>query len=204
MPSRGSTSVADQGAALQATLLAPTERKPDAAAEVAVTDAPSPVHVAAYDATATPTPPATAAPSAQSKSAPSPGVGTGDLRIDAAVLADRNRLGDVLSRQMTEFPIEVDSPAGLDGTIRARYPRTALAERREDSVAVWIVVDENGIADEIIVLDGSEDFAEAVVAAVREAHFVPAKNNLKPIRYPISLEFRFVLGAKADAGAVAR
>ena len=42
-----------------------------------------------------------------------------------------------------------------------------------------------------------------MLAAIRAARFQPAQNNLKPIRYPISLEFQFRTGAGETAGAAA-
>ena len=49
----------------------------------------------------------------------------------------------------------------------------------------------------------TEEFASEVLAAIRAARFLPAQDNLKPIRYPIALEFRFRTGAGATAGAAA-
>ena len=201
LPRRGSATTADQGPPLQATLVAPPTPPSEPEAEVAVADVSSPIQLAAQEAVAPPLPPAAVDQRPQSSSAAVVGVGAGDVRIDGALLVDRNRMGEVWTRQMTEFPIEVDYPARLDEKILARYPPAALAAGREDSVAVWIVVDANGAADEVVVLDGSEEFANAVVAAVKQARFLPAQNNLLPIRFPISLEFRFVIGPQAVAGA---
>jgi len=64
-------------------------------------------------------------------------------------------------------------------------------------------VDAQGIPEEVLVTDGQEEFADAVIAAVRAARFVPAQNNLLPIRFPLALEFRFVIGTR-DASAVTR
>ena len=58
-------------------------------------------------------------------------------------------------------------------------------------MAVWVIVDASGNVDEIHVAEGSEEFATEVVAAVRAAHFLPAEDNLKPIRFPIALQFDF-------------
>lgn len=203
LPRRGSSAADDQGPPLQATLVTPPAQPAELKTDVAVADVPSPIQLAAQEAVATPLPPATVDQRPQSSPAAVVGVGAGDVRIDGALLTDRSRMGEAWTRQMTEFPIEVDYPARLDEKILARYPPAALAAGREDSVAVWIVVDANGVADEVVVLDGSEEFANAVVAAVKQARFLPAQNNLLPIRFPISLEFRFVIGPQTVAGAAA-
>jgi TonB family protein len=112
--------------------------------------------------------------------------------VEAQALQDRDRLGDVLlTRQITEFPVELDYPVRLAGKIIVPYPPAALAAGREGAVAVWVLVDEKGGAEEIDVTEGSEEFANAVTEAIRAAHFLPAQNNLAPIRFPISLEFQF-------------
>jgi len=205
LPNRGMNADAERGVTtLQVALVPPMEKSADREPDVAVPEVVSPIKLSAQDVPAPPVPADAPAPRTAPAPAASVGIrGAGDVRIDAAPLADRNRMGDVLARQMTEFPIEVDFPAALRERIRARYPPAALAAGREDSVAVWIVVDAEGAASEILVLDGSEEFSEAVVAAVKDAHFVPAQNNLKPIRYPISLEFRFVIGPQSTAGTSA-
>ncbi len=211
MPGRGANLLPDRGVALQAILAAPEDQQAETAADqqpvVAPTEAPSPLKIASQDMPVTsdvpPIPPGalTHPPSA---APPLLGVGGfGEVRVDGVPLADKDRLGEALSRQMSEFPVEVDFPVRLSETIRAQYPPAALAAGREDSVAVWIVVDGQGLPEEVLVTDGQEEFAGAVIAAVRSAHFVPAQNNLVPIRFPLALEFHFVIGAR-DATAVTR
>lgn len=138
--------------------------------------------------------PAAAAPRGQER-------GVAKLDVIAVPLADRNRLGDLMARQLAEFPAEIDRPVRLDGKVVARYPPAALRAGREGSVAVWLVVDAEGLADEIQVLDGDEEFASEVVSALRATRFVPAEDNLKPIRYPLALEFDFRAGASSVATA---
>jgi TonB family protein len=141
-------------------------------------------------------PPASVEPANPVAPAPKgPPHGLAAMEVLAQPLADKNRLGDFMARQMTEFPIEVDRPARLDENIVARYPAAALREGREDSVAVWIVVNAEGVAEEVQVLDGSQEFADEVLAAINAAKFLPGEDNLKPIRYPIALEFQFRTGA---------
>jgi TonB family protein len=126
-------------------------------------------------------------------------------RVAGLALADRGRLGDYLARQLAEFPREIDYAAKPETAISAPYPAAAIAAGTQGSVAVWAVVSETGEAEEVVAVDGPELLAEAAVAAVRKARFKPAHNNLKPIRYPVALEFRFALsgapGAMVAAGA---
>jgi TonB family protein len=117
--------------------------------------------------------------------------GTAALDVLAEPLADKTRLGEYYDRQLTEFPVEIDRPPRVPEKIVARYPRAALEDGREDSVAVWVIVGPDGAAEQIQVLDGTPEFADEVVAAVQSARFLPAENNLRPIRFPIALQFDF-------------
>jgi TonB family protein len=127
--------------------------------------------------------------------------GFGSIEISGAPLVDRTRLGDYFTRQTSEFPVEIDRPVRIDQKIVVRYPDAALAEGREDAVAVWAIVGVDGNVDEVYVAEGSEEFTNEVIAAVRAAHFLPAEDNLKPIRYPIALQFDFRAGGIATARA---
>jgi TonB family protein len=204
LPGHRPGAIADPGVAMQATLVATLDQRADTQTnpQLAVAAETSPIQFAPQDIAAPPLPLAAAVPHPPSAPPRLLGVdGSTDVRIDGALLVDRGRLGDLYSRQVGEFPVEVDFPARLNEKIRARYPAAALAEGREDSVAVWVVVDTQGAPEEIVVADGSEEFADAVVAAVRNARFLPAQNNLVPIRFPLALEFHFTIGRRAVAGA---
>lgn len=135
--------------------------------------------------------------------APAPGGASGMARIEGRLLGGRERIGALVDRQLLEFPREIDTPARIRDPIETPYPAVALAEGREDAVVVWAIVNPDGTVDEVDVTEGMPEFAEAVVAAVKAARFTPATNKLKPIRYPIALEFRFALrqapGATASA-----
>ncbi len=196
LPGHG-TSAGDPGVALQATLVAPDDHRGDVtvAAASSFLQFLAPVTAPPMLALATPI------PLPQSPSPPILGVGgSANVHIDGVLLANSERLGELLSRQLAEFPVEVDSPARLVAKIRASYPPAALAEGREDLVVVWIVVDAKGAVEEIQVAEGTEEFSAAVIAAVRQARFVPAQGSLVPIRFPLALEFRFAIGRKATAG----
>jgi len=210
VPGRGTALLPDRGVALQAVLATQEDRLADPGADqppvVAPTEAPSPLKIIEQAAATTDVPPVPSGSIAQPPAAASPLLGVGgfgEVRVEGVLLADKDRLGEALSRQMSEFPVEIDFPVRLSETVRAQYPSAALAAGREDSVVVWIVVDAQGAPEEVLVTEGQEEFAGAVIAAVRAAHFVPARNNLLPIRFPLALEFRFVVGAR-DATAVTR
>ncbi|MEO8508002.1 MAG: TonB family protein [Betaproteobacteria bacterium] len=117
------------------------------------------------------------------------------LRVAAQPLRDRSRVGDLWNRQIDEFPIEIDFPVRPDSKIEARYPPGALAEGREESVVAWIIVDATGAVEEISIPEGSPEFAEAVRVALKDARFIPARNDMKSIRFPIALEFLFALSS---------
>jgi TonB family protein len=117
----------------------------------------------------------------------------GGILVQPEMLEDRNRLGDLLSRQISEFPVEIDMPVRLRDPIAVRYPAAPLAAGRQGSVVVWIVVNAQGKADEVQVVDGAEEFSAAVLEALRDIYFLPAQNNTRLIAYPLSLEFSFRL-----------
>lgn len=135
----------------------------------------------------------------------SSGGAPGLLRIKGTPLADRSRIGDLFSRQMTDFPVEIDRPPRLTNPIEVPYPATALAQGREETVVAWVIVNEKGSAETIEIAEGSEEFAQVVRTALMAASFEPARNNRLPISFPISLEFRFTTPTQAqDANLSAR
>jgi TonB family protein len=145
--------------------------------------------------------PARAPPLAPSRTASTSRAGVDAIEVPAAPLADRTRLGGWLVRQGNEFQTEVDRPVRVDGKLVARYPDQALAEGREDSVVLWIVVGASGSVDEVYLVEGTEEFGAEAVAAVRAARFMPAEDNLVAIRYPIALQFDFRAGVGTSARA---
>jgi len=125
----------------------------------------------------------------------------GGILVQPHTLEDRNRLGDLLGRQISEFPVEVDLPVRLREPIAVRYPSTALAAGRQGTVVVWIVVNTQGKAEEVQVVDGSEEFSAAVLEALRDIYFLPAQNNRRLIAFPLSLEFSFRLPVTPGIGS---
>lgn len=138
--------------------------------------------------------PETAAPKARRR-------GVAAIAVIGEPITDKTRLGSYLSRQLSEFRAEIDRPVRLRAPIVVPYPTAALRAGREDSVSLWIVVDDAGQADEVNVIEGAQEFVNDVVAAVFAAKFEPAEQALQPIRYPIALEFRFRV---TDPDAVAQ
>ncbi|MFO1325001.1 MAG: energy transducer TonB [Burkholderiales bacterium] len=179
---------------LEATLADPEQNAP----AVLASAAPAPFAVPATSEPA-PTPPQPETPPprapAADRTSKARTADFGDLRIVASLVADTTKLGDLVDRQMREFPAEIDWPPRVDGRISVRYPPAALAAGREDTVAVWFIVDAQGDPQEITVTQGSEEFAAVVTAALRDAKFVPARSSFQPIAFPLALEFRFALDA---------
>ena len=114
------------------------------------------------------------------------------------------RLGDYQNRWLSEFPVEVAFPVRVNGEIKVPYPRAALEQRIEGDVVVWAVVNPDGSVEDVQLVEGDPVFRDAIVAALRDARYYPAANRGENIRYPIALEFNFVLddrppGASVDA-----
>ena len=174
---------------LRATLV-PAEPTPEPGIEVPVPAPPVLAAMPERSSFSVPSPDrAVRAPAPPAAAASRPG--WGKVEVVAEPLADRTRLGPYFRRQMYEFPVEIDRPVRLDDKIVVPYPANALAQGREEVVAVWVIVNETGDVEEVFVTEGSEEFAHEVVAVVRTAHFLPAEDKLKPIRYPIALQFDF-------------
>ncbi|MFO1313823.1 MAG: TonB family protein [Burkholderiales bacterium] len=186
---------------LRATLV-PTparERSPEQPARV------PPVLAALADRSPVTVPASDRLPLASPRASPAtPLQGLGKAEVAAALVTDRTLLGGYAARQMNMFPAEVDRPARPGQKIVARYPEAALAQGREEEVVVWAIVEESGTVEEVYVTQGSEEFAAEVTAAVRAARFIPAEDNLKPIRYPIALQFDFRPGGGTAAAAASR
>lgn len=201
LPGRAPTARAEQGTTLEATLLPASAAQADVEPTSVVTA--SPIAIARQDATTSLQSPASA-PQPPAAARALLGVGSPNLQIAGKPLVDNNRLGDLLTRRMAEAPVEVDFPARPKAPIRVRYPEAALAAGREGSVAVWVMVSPEGTPDEVTVVDGPPEFADAVVAAINDAQFIPAQNNLVPMRYALAFEFDFVIGAIAPGAITAK
>ncbi len=117
-----------------------------------------------------------------------------DIGIRAQPLVAMARLSDELQRAEHPFPAEVAWPVRIRGDIEAHYPAGARDAGREGTVLLWVVVDETAKIEEIKVVEGDDEFAQAAISAVNAAQFAPASEDGDAlIRYPIALEFEFVL-----------
>ena len=123
----------------------------------------------------------------------------GQVAAIAEILTDHSRLGPLLSREMSQYPTEIDSPVRLDDPILVRLPSGIRPSEPDASIVVWAIVLADGSVDTALLAEGDESVAEPVLAAVKAARFVPARSRLQPRDYPISLEFRFSANAPEDA-----
>jgi TonB family protein len=102
---------------------------------------------------------------------------------------------------LAPFPLEVESPVVLPGRLAVPYPAAALDKRREGSVLAWAIVDRQGAVEEMQVVDGTPEFADAVRATLATTRFIPARNEGAPIRFYVMLEFDFRIDARDTATA---
>jgi hypothetical protein len=137
--------------------------------------------------------PADATP-ASARHAPS-----GPVAAIAEVLADHGRLGALLTRELAQFPTEIDSPVRIAEPIVVPLPAEAIAGAGDSSIVVWAIVMADGSVDTALLADGDESLAEPILAAVKAARFIPAVSRLQPRDYPISLEFRFAPNDPVDS-----
>ena len=123
---------------------------------------------------------------------------SGPVAVTAQVLADHGRLGALLTRELAQFPAEIDSPVRIAEPIVVSLPAETIAGASDVSIVVWAIVMSDGSVDTALLADGDESLAEPVLAAVKAARFIPAVSRLQPRDYPISLEFRFAPGGSLD------
>jgi len=116
----------------------------------------------------------------------------GELRVAAQQVMAVSRLGDLIERQMNEFPREVQAPVRFHG-VEARYPAAARAQGTEGTVLAWVVVDTSAHVEEIRIVEGDDVFRDAVTEAIEAGSYMPAADGGVGLRFPIMLEFRFTL-----------
>jgi len=116
----------------------------------------------------------------------------GDVRVAAREVFELSRLGDLLERQMNEFPQEVQARARFR-RIEASYPPAARAQGIEGTVLAWVVIDPTANVEEIRIVEGDDVFRDAVVEAIRSGTYMPAADGGVGVRFPLLLEFRFAL-----------
>lgn len=180
---------------LEATLTAPTDATP------AITLTP----IVAPVATDTPKPPQPVAMAERGNRQTKPNgprageQSTTGLNRGHVVISDkrpRAEFGSEIEGEATaEFPAEVQGGVEIPPTLVVEYPPDALAEGREATVLVWVVVDAQGKVEAAHLVDGAPGFTEAVESALAGATFIPAMDNYKPIRFYATLSFDFRLDA---------
>ncbi len=140
---------------------------------------------------AAPTPP----PESTAPIRPEPAASTGDHfrgAVQVEEMTNHDRLGEWIQASVSaDFPTEVDEPVRIGTPLKVRYPPRALRSLREDTVVVWLIVNDAGGVDEIHVVEGTPEFVEAVAATLSKARFRPAENMHQTVRFPIALEFKF-------------
>jgi TonB family protein len=89
------------------------------------------------------------------------------------------------------YLIEVEKPVRVLSLPDVAYPREALAAGRQDTVVAWVAVDRDGAIEEIVIDSGEPEFAEAVLAALPSAKFLPAEERGEIVPFYILLQFDF-------------
>ncbi len=185
---------------LEARLVAPATVEPRAAPRLGAADA-------ALPPSARPIEPA---PPVPNMARASPATGTGERspvgwrpHVLVSDRVPRARFGEALDGDaLAAFLTEVDAGVVLPDRFDVPYPQAALAARKEGTVLAWAVVDDQGKVDDVHVVDGDPEFAEAVDTALRATRFGPARNLGRNVPFYVTLEFEFrldALGGKAAA-----
>jgi len=203
----GDSELPDRDRTLEATLVAPANPTASASLSPIV----SPIATAkALDRTEQP--PATPKPGAIRETSRI-NVGGAERRAGAnrghVVISDKRPRSDfgpeIEGQAIMEFPAEIQGGVDIPEGFFVDYPPEALAEGREASVLVWIVVNAEGRVEATHFIAGSPGFTEAVEAALATARFGPAINDHHPIRFYTTLSFEFRLDAgTGNASATAR
>jgi len=142
----------------------------------------------------------------------SPATGTGERspvgRKPHVIVNDRvprARFGEALEGDaLAAFLTEVDAGVVLPERFDVPYPQAALAARKEGVVLVWAVIDDQGKVDDVHVVDGDAEFAEAVDTALRATRFGPARNLGQNVPFYVTLEFEFRIDAVGGTVAAER
>lgn len=100
--------------------------------------------------------------------------------------ADATTLDMPLPEDTTYYPArEVDEHPVLVSSGRPVYPEQAARENVRGDVTVLMLLNENGVADEISIIDAKpagEGFEEAVIAWLHDARFKPAMRKGRAVK----------------------
>lgn len=194
-----------------ASLLAVRLVEPPPSPPISVTEVDAATLAAAESPTKVPSPPPSPPPSESvSKAAPQPDppqpapteaafsapslplgqVDVGESRFGLAILDQ-----ELVLRTQSEYPAEVDKAVRVVRKPDVSYPADAFAAQRSGTVIAWLAVNREGGVDEVIIVSGEPEFAEAVTAAIPTARFQPAEDGGATIRYYFVMEFEFRSGS---------
>jgi protein TonB len=73
------------------------------------------------------------------------------------------------------------------------YPMIALRLKRQGTVVLRVLIDENGRVKQVLVVTGVEQLTEAAVAAVRKWTYRPALRQAAPVQAWLEVPIRFDL-----------
>lgn len=122
---------------------------------------------------------------------------------------DQTDLGNTINSKSSPPPppegprvkfIPYDDPPLPLTPIRPKYPEIAQEAGIEGTVVVQVFVDENGLVDEAVILQGvpNSELDEAAAEAIKAVRFDPAKQKGKPVGVWISIPVNFRLDNKTE------
>jgi len=93
----------------------------------------------------------------------------------------------------------IDEDAELIERRGPKYPESALKEKAEGTILLWVGVDKKGEVESAMFKEGSKrkDLLEASYEAVQDFKFKPAKVKGKPVEVMVTVPFNFKLADKA-------
>jgi len=94
---------------------------------------------------------------------------------------------DTKIKQATKY----DEPPQLRTQIRPRYPSEAKKKGIKGKVYVKVFINEKGVANDAIILQGIPELNQAAIDAVKKAKYKPAKLEGKPVGVWVNLSLNF-------------
>ena len=98
---------------------------------------------------------------------------------------------ELIGRTRSTYPIEVDMAVQVVARPTVAYPPAALEAQRQGRVVAWLAIGADGAIEEAIIVDGPEEFADAVLAGLPAGKFLPARNHGQAIPFYTILNFHF-------------
>lgn len=184
--------------AAPATLLTPS---PVPSAQASVTAAASP-EPATSTALAQPRPVDAAVVAPRSASSAPPAIASGTTTLDVDHAASASVALDALAARASsdDFPAEVGRPVRIRHAPTVSYPRSALEREARGSVLALVIVDAQGMPEDISLLEFEQEFVVSAEAALRETRFDPAEDmNGAPIRFYTLVRINFLGSAPGSA-----